>query len=324
MEKDKLDVAVWMVTYNHEKFISQAIESILMQRTKYAYRIFIGEDFSKDKTREICIDYASRFPDKIQLILRDANVGYYTNAVEVYQACIDSGARYMALLEGDDAWLGSDKIEAQVDFLDRHPNYSFVTSGYIQKETTTGEEKIVVKNADDDNAAGFDITIDRFLRQWSTNTLTMMLKTSAFNIGIMSKYKYTRDVHLYYWLLQSGIGFYMSKALGLYRRHDGGIFSQIGEQNKQKGYYLVYEELYENHPKDFRQKFYRVIFNLLAYEKQHGKISGIPAKSKLIKRLIRLSENEEEFLGALALKEFKNPRIYSISLRMAKLFGKIK
>ena len=46
-----MKVSVCMITYNHEKFISQAIESVLMQKTDFEYELVIGEDYSTDRTR---------------------------------------------------------------------------------------------------------------------------------------------------------------------------------------------------------------------------------------------------------------------------------
>ena len=55
--EDQLIVAIWMITYNHENYIAQAVESVMMQKTNFKFKLFIGEDFSTDKTREICIGF---------------------------------------------------------------------------------------------------------------------------------------------------------------------------------------------------------------------------------------------------------------------------
>jgi len=70
-ESDKnISVAIFMVTYNHEKYIRQAVEGIVMQKTNFPYKIFIGEDCSTDNTREICLELQQKYPDKIELLLR--------------------------------------------------------------------------------------------------------------------------------------------------------------------------------------------------------------------------------------------------------------
>jgi glycosyltransferase involved in cell wall biosynthesis len=69
----KLSVAI--ITYNHENFIAQAIDSVLKQDTSFDYEIVIGEDCSTDKTREIVINYQKKYPDKIKALLPEKNLG---------------------------------------------------------------------------------------------------------------------------------------------------------------------------------------------------------------------------------------------------------
>ncbi|HSV88266.1 MAG TPA: glycosyltransferase, partial [Bacteroidales bacterium] len=59
-------VSVCMISYNHEFFIREAIEGVLMQQTDFHFELVIGEDLSTDRTREICIDYKHKYPDKIR------------------------------------------------------------------------------------------------------------------------------------------------------------------------------------------------------------------------------------------------------------------
>lgn len=64
-------VSVFMLTYNQKDFIAQAIDGVLMQETNFPVTLVIGEDYSTDGTREICMDYEKKFPDKIKLILNE-------------------------------------------------------------------------------------------------------------------------------------------------------------------------------------------------------------------------------------------------------------
>jgi len=128
IEQPELTVAVWMVAYNHERYISKAIESIISQETSFHFRLFIGEDCSTDSTRTICQQYTNRFPEKISLILQTHNTGGYQNAMSVYKACFGSGAKYIALLEGDDYWTDPLKLQKQVDLLEDNPNAGFCFS----------------------------------------------------------------------------------------------------------------------------------------------------------------------------------------------------
>ncbi|HBR15088.1 MAG TPA: glycosyl transferase family 2 [Candidatus Omnitrophica bacterium] len=111
-------VSVKMVTYNHESFIAQAIESVLMQEVEFDYEIVIGEDSSTDGTRGIVLDYQKRYPDRVRLLLTDRNRGRRHNFLQTLKAC---RGKYVAMLDGDDYWTSPRKLQKQADFLDTHP-----------------------------------------------------------------------------------------------------------------------------------------------------------------------------------------------------------
>jgi glycosyltransferase involved in cell wall biosynthesis len=113
----KLSVAI--ITYNHERFVAQAIESVLAQKVNFDYEIVIGEDSSTDCTREIVMDFARRYPERIVPLIRDQNLGGARNLTATLAAC---RGQYVALLEGDDYWTSVDKLQLQVDILEDHPD----------------------------------------------------------------------------------------------------------------------------------------------------------------------------------------------------------
>ncbi|MBK8809914.1 MAG: glycosyltransferase [Acidobacteria bacterium] len=112
-------VSVCMIAYNQEKFIGQAIESILRQKTDFRFEIVIGDDDSTDGTGAICNDYAGRFPETIKYIRREPNVGMMANFVATLMAC---DGDYIALCEGDDYWTDERKLQIQADYLDANPD----------------------------------------------------------------------------------------------------------------------------------------------------------------------------------------------------------
>jgi glycosyltransferase involved in cell wall biosynthesis len=107
-----------MITYNHEKLIAQALNSILTQRVNFDYEIVVGEDHSTDGTREVLKDFHQRYPQRIVPIFRDKNIGALKNMGATLAVCRGT---YIALLEGDDYWTDPDKLQKQVDFLDSNP-----------------------------------------------------------------------------------------------------------------------------------------------------------------------------------------------------------
>ena len=118
-------VSVLMITYNQEKYLEQAVTSVLAQRTDFAFEIVLGEDCSTDGTRAIAFDLQRRHPDRVRILFSDANVGFQRNARRVLDAC--RGA-FVAILEGDDYWSDPDKLQRQVAQLQAHPEVGICIS----------------------------------------------------------------------------------------------------------------------------------------------------------------------------------------------------
>lgn len=118
--KNNMTVSVYMVTYNHEKYIAQAIEGVLIQKTSFPIELIIGEDCSTDRTRTICEEYASKH-SLIKLLLSEKNMGAMANFIRTLSAC---GGKYIAFCEGDDYWTDPYKLQKQVDFLEANPEYA--------------------------------------------------------------------------------------------------------------------------------------------------------------------------------------------------------
>lgn len=113
-------VSIHMITYNHEPFIAQAIEGVLLQKTSFRSELVIGEDCSTDATREICEEYAKKNPELIKLLPSQKNLGMKRNGIRTLEACT---GKYIAFCEGDDYWTDPCKLQKQVDFLEANPEY---------------------------------------------------------------------------------------------------------------------------------------------------------------------------------------------------------
>ena len=127
-------VSICCITYNHEQYIRDAIDGFLMQNTDFPFEICLGEDESNDGTREICQEYADKFPDKIRLFLRSRKDVIYINGqatgrynfIETLKEC---KGKYIALCEGDDYWTDPYKLKKQVYYLEEDPEVGLVHSG---------------------------------------------------------------------------------------------------------------------------------------------------------------------------------------------------
>lgn len=119
---DDILVSIDCITYNHENYIADAIESFLMQKTNFKYEILIHDDASTDKTQEIIKEYYEKYPDIIKPILQRENQ-YSRGVNEIGYTFNHSRARgkYVAVCEGDDYWTDCNKLQKQVDYMESHP-----------------------------------------------------------------------------------------------------------------------------------------------------------------------------------------------------------
>lgn len=115
--QENIKVSVALITYNHERFIAQALNSILMQEVEFEYEIVVGEDCSADKTRQIIESYCDTYPDLILLLPNVGNLGPAQNLARTINAC---KGEYIALLDGDDYWISEKKLAKQVKLLDEN------------------------------------------------------------------------------------------------------------------------------------------------------------------------------------------------------------
>lgn len=110
-------VSVCLLTYNHERFVAQAIESVLAQQG-VEFELVISEDHSTDGTRAIVDDYAARHPDRIRVLASPANVGMTRAFARGIEA---ARGTHVALLDGDDYWTSPNKLRVQTEYLGAHP-----------------------------------------------------------------------------------------------------------------------------------------------------------------------------------------------------------
>ena len=120
--KDVL-VSICVITYNQDRFIRECLDSILSQQVDFRYEIVIGDDGSTDSTPIVINEYKRLHPDCIIPIFSDINHGISSNYKRVLDKCT---GKYIALCEGDDYWIGSTRLQKQIDFLEGHPGYGFV------------------------------------------------------------------------------------------------------------------------------------------------------------------------------------------------------
>jgi glycosyltransferase involved in cell wall biosynthesis len=220
---DLMKVSVCMITYNHEQYIAQAIESALMQKTNFDFEIVIGEDCSTDRTRDIIIQYQKKYPERIKLLLNEKNVGGNQNFIRTLSACI---GEYIAILEGDDFWTSPNKLQKQVNFLENHPECSICFHSVLGFYDDNLERKDFFIPSKKMKPIS---TIEDLLKENFIPTLSVMYrKKNIPRIPEDLTKSWMLDWPFHILIAKTGKIGYLDEVLGKYRRHENSLCSKKG------------------------------------------------------------------------------------------------
>ncbi len=284
---DRLKVSVSLVTFNHEKFIAQAIESVLMQEVDFSYEIIIGEDFSSDRTRSIVIDYQKQYPDKIRLILPEENLGCYGQKIFV-QTLQASLGKYIAILDGDDYWTTPNKLQQQVDYLDNHPECAIC----FHDVTTIFEDNAGLPRRYNDYQPSQFSELENILKSNFIPTCSTLYRR-----GLFSEFPdWYYDTVCGDWVLHvlnarhGKIG-YINKSMGVYRVHQNGLFSSMKKIQQLKEAIKFYELLNEYLEFEYNhiiksEEIYRYLTCLSIYQQEGTLARQKQDINKLIQTLL--------------------------------------
>jgi glycosyltransferase involved in cell wall biosynthesis len=215
-----MKLSVIMITYNHERFIAQALDSVLAQRANFDYEIVVGEDCSTDSTREILMDFHRRYPGRIVPLVREHNLGAMRNFQAAITACT---GQYLAFLEGDDYWTCTDKLQRQVDFLDTHPDIAICCHRVrVLEETASAQADLFPSRP-----AG-PYTLEDLLRGNFVMTCSTVLRRDLIPSfpRWFSKMK-LGDWPLFALVARHGKIELMEEVMALYRIHSGSTWSSL-------------------------------------------------------------------------------------------------
>ncbi|MEN2776304.1 glycosyltransferase [Acetivibrio clariflavus] len=216
MNNDDIMLSIYVPTYCHEKYISRALDSILMQKTSYKYEVLVGDDASPDGTREILKKYEEKYPGKFKMFYRSENMygKIPNNARDLQLRCV---GKYIIGLEGDDYWISDTKIEKQISFLENNPEYIAVAHNCVvvdENDNVTGEKYPECKDE--------IYTLEHFVSEIMPGQLTTVMarnyvKYNFFDTSILNKGLVPGDRLLYFALAAHGKVYCMQETMSAYR-----------------------------------------------------------------------------------------------------------
>lgn len=219
-------VSITMITYNHERYISQAIEAVMMQKTNFSIKLIIGDDFSSDTTREIISKFQIQYSDKIVLKLPECNLGVNVNSLSNKLLC---NGKYIAECEGDDYWTDPLKLQKQVDFLEKNPSYVMTCHSIYEFKND-----FLHKTDWRCNKSRIKYRLEDYLYKLFFHTSSVVYQNHVLPAYLGSTKVLNGDYALYLYILTKGKLYYFNERMSVYRVHDGGITNSALHKEKQK------------------------------------------------------------------------------------------
>lgn len=241
-------VSVAMITYNHEAFIAQAVNSALAQQVDFPVEIVIGEDRSTDGTRAILQRLAEENPGRIRLLLRESNIGMMQNFVQTLRAC---RGEFIALLEGDDFWTDPTKLARQVEFLRANPDFAIChhnawkLRGSLSADTPLWHPRPLPARQ----------TLPDLLDENPIVTCTAM-----YRAGLITDFpEWFTQARLGDWLLhllnaRHGAVGYLDRTMAAYRQHAGSVWASQSRRRNLEGILMSYQLIVPELPAELQAR----------------------------------------------------------------------
>jgi glycosyltransferase involved in cell wall biosynthesis len=211
-----------MITYNHEKYIVQAIKSVFSQKGDFTLELVIGIDLSDDNTLNLCQDLKKKLSTdskSFKILTTKNRLGMARNLQRTLNTC---KGKYIAFLEGDDYWTSSTKLLIQKQFLDQYPNVdicSTLFSTYVEKNNET------IKPIQIKTDKLFRIDFDYACVKNPFGTLTVMVRNNITDIPNWIWEMSFIDWPLYcFYLIKNNVGYILNSNTATYRLHSNGVF----------------------------------------------------------------------------------------------------
>lgn len=167
---DSYDVTICIITYNRERYIKQAVQSVLDQDTNLKYEILISDNCSQDNTVSIIKEYWETSPEIFHIVLNKNNLGLTKNRL---YAMKHAKGDYIVMLDGDDYWINSHKLEVQYKWLISHPEYIGVATTV---EARYSDENVPFKILPSKNMRNRKISLDDFLKGYTFSMTGMLFR----------------------------------------------------------------------------------------------------------------------------------------------------
>lgn len=231
-------VSVYVVTYNQEKYLRECLDGIVMQQTDFPFEAIVIDDASTDGNLEIIKEYAERYPEIIKPVLLEENL--WNQGINKFFAVFLPRAKgkYIAFCEGDDYWTYEGKLQRQVDFLEKHPDYSMCFHNFSVKNETDlkyGYRRLI-KSRD---AKIEDLILCQVVQEATVlSRRSSIEKDIELKDDILSKKFQFSDIRFYLSYIHTGKVYGIAEKWSVYRVQNKGVSTILRNRNQLKSNHI--------------------------------------------------------------------------------------
>ncbi|MCM1518458.1 MAG: glycosyltransferase [Pseudoflavonifractor sp.] len=226
-QSNKPLVAIWSLAYNHEPYIRDCLNGFVMQQTNFPFIAIVHDDCSTDGTTQIISEYAEKYPNIIKPIYEKENQWEKSDGSLdriAHKALFESGAKYIALCEGDDYWTDPHKLQKQVAYMLEHPDCSICFHNvYVKYDNGDITGQLVAEEGITNRKYRNIEIFEKYICHTSSMLITENILHDEKYIRIREKNIVCGDVAISTAAATIGEAYGMSDTMSVYRRNGTGI-----------------------------------------------------------------------------------------------------
>lgn len=241
-------VVIQCLVYNHEKYLRDALEGFVMQKTNFPFIVIVHDDASKDNSGLIIKEYAVKYPDMIYPIIEKENQYAKYKSFEGVFKVVDEATnlargKYIAICEGDDCWTDPFKLQKQVDFMEANPDVALCFHNVdVVRETAS---KLKFSKIEDKIYSPDEVYLD-----WIVPTASILMRADSLSDKWDKKYINGDIIYILSASLKGKL-YGMSQTMGIYRIQPNGMTASRRRNNNLelcKNYIGHYKAIKKNFP----------------------------------------------------------------------------
>ena len=289
-------VSAYCLAYNHEKYIRDALEGFVSQKTNFKYEVIVHDDASTDHTAEIIAEYAAKYPDIIKPIYEEEN--QYSKGVNISKDIIfpHLSGKYIAICEGDDYWCDENKLQRQFDFLEAHPYYTACVHNtrvidYLVNWTGPMYEQERDKDLSFREIANYGIA--------AFHISSILLHREFYPVPEEISSKLFGDYPLSIYLRLNGKIWYMKDVMSVYRENTAGSWTRRNRSDADKERLISIQK----QTADFTESVYHYCVKTGAASDVLAAIKDVADRDRVQEQVLRrgvlclLTDQRKKFMG---------------------------